>query len=956
MNSSKQVLSRLFLFACFSFLLIAGFGCSGDNPEALFQQGVDAVEAGKPDEAVIWFKKALQEDPEMAIAHYKLGEVYHKKGEVRLAYAELSRAVQQDTKLKDARKELAFLLIENRGLEQAVKVCQQYLEVNGDDEDIYLILANSLAYTNNLDEAVTLLEKAAAIYPKNIIIQINLAKLLIVSGDTGKARTLLETLAEERGEEIKVQLALAQLYQKIERYDLAVLALESIIKKFPESPLPYLAMAQLSLKKKKPERAKTILLDAEKKGVHDSKIYRMIGMIDHRMGNSESALNNFKKAVDSANVETRQQNMMILADYYSYLKKYKEAQDTLQTIIAEDSSKKALKSKVVELFMAQGEYDQARSSVDALLQEDSGDARGHFLKGLMMMQDKDVLAARKEFSEAKDLAPNAAENQFLYGVTFMKESEQISMTEISEALKKNPNLMKARMALAELYAKKGDYQQSLEELDTILARQKESNQLDKIAGKQADMVKVRVLRLSLLMKLKQADTALVDAKLLVEQFPDTASHKFRLAEIYFQLKQFDKALPLYEELQKEKPDSIKLLQRIVGIFMLKKQPDNGMETVDGFLAKYPDNIQAVLVKARIYLSQGHNMLAENILVDAAAKGKEVGPNVMLAELYSKDGDMEKAVLYYKKALEIQPDSIAIQMKLADLYLTTGENENAIAEYEKVLKLKSDFLPAMNNLAYLYSEDGGNLDRALELATAVYAKLPTNPDVLDTLGWIYVKKNVYSQAEPYLQEAYSKKSENPSINYHLGMMFFKQHKTEDAKKSLHSAVEKGLAGNELIAAKKSLAAIEGVTKKVTIAEEAFAKGDTATAINLFETLLADDGFNATAAAHLAVLYAERNKDIVKALDLAQKAYDTQAGNPLTADALGWVYYYQGSQLMAKQYLEQAIEYDDGYAPAYIHLAAVYQKKEDPENAAKMISKAKKLDMSPADRELLKKIEM
>jgi len=172
------------------------------------------------------------------------------------------------------------------------------------------------------------------------------------------------------------------------------------------------------------------------------------------------------------------------------------------------------------LFLAQGEFDQARSSVDALLKEDSGDARGHFLKGLMMMKEKDVVEAREQFSKAKELAPDAAENQFLYGLTFMEESQDISITEISEALKKNPNLVKARMALAELYAKKGDFQASLDELDKVIEKQAGDN-------------KARALRISLLLKMGNPEMALADAQFLVEKEPEIVWHKFRLAEIYF---------------------------------------------------------------------------------------------------------------------------------------------------------------------------------------------------------------------------------------------------------------------------------------------------------------------------------------------------------------------------------------------------------------------------------------
>lgn len=949
-----NIVHRLVLGLSLLLVLVGGYGCSGDDPEQLFQQGIDAMEADNPSEAVIWFKKALQQNPEMAIAHYKLGEVYRKKGDARLAYAELSRALQQDPQLKDARKELVFLLVENRALGQVVKVCEDYLELNGNDEDIYSILGNSLAYSKKIAEAVKVLEDGLKVYPENIILKMNLAKMLVVKGDVEEGRAMMEALAEHNQDDIKVHIALAQLYEKIERFDLATLTLEATKEKFPANPLSYLSLAQLSLKKNHPDQAKQIILDAEQAGVKDTNLYRLFAMISHRQGKSPEALEYFEKAVEFASAEQRLQNLMILADYHTFLKNYKEAQGILETIIAEDSSKRGLKSKVVELFMAQGEFDQAKTSVDALLEEDSSDARGHFLKGLMLMQDKDVAEARKQFSRAKDLAPNAAENQFLYGVTFMDESEQISITEISEALKKNPNLLKARMALAELYVKKGELQNGLDELDKILAVKGESNQLDKITGKQADNVKVRILRIAILMKMKKPDAALEDARLLVEQQPGVSGHVFRLAEIYYSLREFENALPLYEALQKEKPESVQVLNRIVGVFMLQKEFEKALDAADSFLAKYPDTGQAVMVKAKIYLSQGHMDLAENILIPEVDKGKDAAVAVMLAGLYQQKKNIDKAIQYYQKALEIAPDTIGIMMKLADLYLKGGKNAEAIESYENVLKQKSDFIPAMNNLAFLYSEENKNLDRALELATTVYKKLPDNPNVADTLGWIYVMKNVYSQAEPYLQQALTAMPDNASINYHMGMLRYRQKQQQEAETLLTKAVEKGLSENEQKGAEEILTAIVLSNEKLQTALSLKDEGKAEQAIPLFEEILKDEGFNSDAAAALAVLYAEQNKDITKALELAQKAYDGQPNNPLAADALGWVYYYQGSLLMAKQYIEEALQADTSYGPAYLHLGAVYLKKEDPAAAKKEFESAKSMKLSAADRQQLEKL--
>ena len=929
---------HLFTLLAVLFLLLGNFGCSGEKPEELFQKGVAAMEADNLDEAVIWFKKTVQEAPEMAKAHFKLGQVFRMKGNARQAYGELSRAVQQDPTLKDARKEMAFILVENRALEDAVKVAKEFLEVNGDDEEIYLILGNALAYTKKLDEAIEVMEKAVELYPDSTLVKVNFGKMLVAGGKVDAGRELLEKTAADNPDDINLQMVLAQVYQQIERFDLAVMTLEQIKKRFPESPLPYLAMAQMALKKQQPEKAKKILLEAEDGGIQDSGLFRLYGMISHRQGDSETALNYFKKAVDAASEEQLQLNQMILVDYHSHLKNYKEAQEILETIISADESKKALKSKVVELFLAQGEFEQARTSVDALLEENAGDARGHYLKGLMLMKDKEVVGAREMFSKAKELNPNAAENQFLYGLTFMNESQDISITEISEALKKNPGLVKARMALAELYAKKGDYQASLDELDKII---------EKLP---ADY-KVRALRISVLLRLNKPKEALADAKLLVEKEPEVLWHTFRLAEIYFSTKEYEKALPLYLKLQQEKPESVQVLNRVVGIYMLQKEQDRAMETADSFLIQYPDNSKAAMVKAKIYLSQGYMDLAENVLLPFAEKGEDVAVITMLAELYQAQKKGDKALRAYEAALKIVPDNIGIMMKIADHHLNAGNTKDAVHYYEMVLEKKDDFLPAMNNLAYLYGESGENLDRALQLALAVSRKLPDNPDVADTVGWIYVVMKNFVKAEPYLEKALAAKPNAAVVQYHLGVLRYHQKKMEEAEALLTNAMGKGLSGKELDDARIIVTGIEEQNNQLNIAVAAKEQGDFGKAIDLYEEIIEREGFNGTAAADLAVLYAEQGKDIAKAMELAQKAYEEKPKDAKRADALGWVYYHQGSLLMAKKYIDEAVENDEQYGRAQLHLGAVYLKKEDKSAAKQAFDKAGSMKLSSAEKQQL-----
>ena len=81
--------------------------------------------------------------------------------------------------------------------------------------------------------------------------------------------------------------------------------------------------------------------------------------------------------------------------------------------------------------------------------------------------------------------------------------------------------------------------------------------------------------------------------------------------------------------------------------------------------------------------------------------------------------------------------------------------------------------AANNLAYLYAEANENLDRALILAQTAVEQAPDNPDVRDTLGWVYYQKQLPDLALRAFEDSIAKNPNNPIYHYHLGLASAKQ---------------------------------------------------------------------------------------------------------------------------------------------------------------------------------------
>src|SRR6185295_5834498 len=95
-------------------------------------------------------------------------------------------------------------------------------------------------------------------------------------------------------------------------------------------------------------------------------------------------------------------------------------------------------------------------------------------------------------------------------------------------------------------------------------------------------------------------------------------------------------------------------------------------------------------------------------------------------------------------------SVAAHTLAAAILDVQGKHAESQQRYEHVIDIDPDAVVAANNLAWMYATTGGNLDRALQLAQAATAKMPNDPEVQDTLGWIYLRKNLLKMAVDALE--------------------------------------------------------------------------------------------------------------------------------------------------------------------------------------------------------------
>ena len=166
----------------------------------------------------------------------------------------------------------------------------------------------------------------------------------------------------------------------------------------------------------------------------------------------------------------------------------------------------------------------------------------------------------------------------------------------------------------------------------------------------------------------------------------------------------------------------------------------------------------------------------------------------LASFYIRNHMTSQALREYEDILNKKPDDIKAATLLALIHHDAGHVEDAVKVYTYILDRDPGNAIASNNLAWIIAnkDKRPNLDRALQLATKAKEKFPDNPRICDTLGYIYLKKGLYRNAQTQFAHALESMPDDPMINYHMALVLAGQGRHKDAipfvKKAL-SAKEK-----------------------------------------------------------------------------------------------------------------------------------------------------------------------
>ncbi|MGB9596924.1 MAG: tetratricopeptide repeat protein, partial [Candidatus Poribacteria bacterium] len=145
-----------------------------------------------------------------------------------------------------------------------------------------------------------------------------------------------------------------------------------------------------------------------------------------------------------------------------------------------------------------------------------------------------------------------------------------------------------------------------------------------------------------------------------------------------------------------------------------------------------------------HIEKQMGMSEQELLDRVKANNKDVDALIKLGTVYQNQGQIDKAIEQFKKAIEIDPDSMLAHSNLAYIYEGQGKLDEAIAEFKELLRIKPDFPQIHVGLGLLYDAQGKVDDAIVEMNKAIQLDPKTTVAYIN-LGVLYRKKGMLDEA-------------------------------------------------------------------------------------------------------------------------------------------------------------------------------------------------------------------
>lgn len=732
--------------AVFSALALSLFLTSGCAPSPAKAQGhVSAgdryLAAGETREAIIEYRNAVQADPALGEARTKLALAYEKVGDGGNALEEFIRAA--DLLPTDVRSQLAAgrYLLAARRTDEALVRADAALELQPDNVDGHVLRGNALGGLNELDRALSEMEEALRLDPMRGATYTQLGLVEAARGHAETAETAFRRAIELAPKEVGSHLALANFYWSSGRLSEAEQWLESALALDPDNDGTNRALAVFSLASGRVDQAEKYL-----KRVSD-------------LSGSPSSI-------------------FTLAEYYIATRRSARAVELLEPLVLERRASGA-KQRLARAYAAANQPAKAHALIEEILAANPADSATLLLKGQLLLEQGRREEALPVVKAAVAAEPTSIGAQFTLGKVYASRGDaEGARAAFKQVLKENPAATAAQVELA-----------NIELSDSVVGSAAAIRALDGAPSARGVSVESKLALMRSLLTAKQFDRAEQELRWLLDRAPNVAAVHAQAGVLAASRNDVVAARSAFERALSLDPDSVEGLGGLLALDLNRKDFAAAKVRVDRRLEGPSVSPAVLLLAARTYSSVNDLAGAEKALRRVIEADATLLPAYeLLAQVYVKQNRLDDARREFDNLAQRQSAPASALTMSGLLLLSAGQTAEARKRFEQAVAADDRAVVAANNLAWMYADSGERLSDALRLARTAAEIVPNNADVLDTLGWVYLKSSLPALAVTPLARAVGIDPKHAGYQYRLGLAYARSGDADRGRTALNRALE------------------------------------------------------------------------------------------------------------------------------------------------------------------------
>lgn len=737
------------------FALLVGCGDPATQRQRYLETGNKYFKNNKFKEASIMYRKALQKDMRFGEAYYRLGLTELKLGRVVDAMRALQRAVELDPKNIDAPARLAEIYLaiyasDPRKPQQFIREIEDLAKrLNDKDPNSYdgLRLNGYIALTKqNTEAALGFFEKANQVKPFQPETVLVLVQTLAVTKRWDEAESLAK-----------------QMIAKDKTYA-------------PMYDVLYAKYAQ----DKREDEAEAILTQKMENNPKTAPFVQQVAAHHFLKGNRQKMQGALKRILD--NPTDFPMRHYLVGEFYFRIRELDTAISQFEAGMKDQPKEKATYQKrIIETLVMQGKKTEAMQMVESLLKEDPKDNEAIAMRASLMLQSGTKEQIQAAVTDLQSVVARSPENPVLRfnlaRALLGKNDLDAAKVQLQEAIKQRPDYTIAKLALSQVQIAKGEYSNAVQTANQILQFE-------------GGNVAARLLKTSALIGMKEFGQARTELSDILERNPTLPDAQYQLAMVAKAEGRIKESEESFRSFYKNSPTDPRALPGLVETIMMQGRGEQAMDLMRAEVAKAPDRNDLRLIYANAAAAAKRYDVSETefrALIEKNPKSSDL--HLRLGHVLFEKQDFQGAMNEFDRAKDISPGDPAPWVMKAQVFERQGKTSEAMPVYQQIMKLDPENPIALNNVAFLMAEDGKDLDQALNLATRAKQKMPNHPDVNDTLGWIYIKKNLSDNAIMIFRDLTSKYPERAVFHYHLGMALYQKGDKTQAKRVLETALAK-----------------------------------------------------------------------------------------------------------------------------------------------------------------------